>query len=179
MQQVSLFFNSLVMALAMSAPYLVLGYVAAALIKEYVSRESIATHLGDRGLRPVLHAVGIGALLPVCSCGVIPLGVGVHRAGAARGTALSFMTSSPAISPISIVMVGMMLGPLYLVTYAGVALTGSILIGLIGNRLLRDQTKPIRNFDAIVDQVEEEHHAHSEASQTHNSHHQRYINASR
>lgn len=167
MTHVSLFFNSLFMALAMSAPYLVLGYVAAALIKEYVSRESMATHLGDRGVRPVLNAVGIGALLPVCSCGVIPLGVGVHRAGASRGTALSFMTSSPAISPVSILMVGMMLGPLYLVTYASVALVGSLLIGLIGNRLLRDQTNPIRNFDSIVDQVEEEdeHHALSVKSQ--------------
>ncbi|MEM7456410.1 MAG: permease [Planctomycetota bacterium] len=160
MDQLSLFFNSLFMALAMSAPYLVLGYIAAALIKEYVSRESLARHLGDKGVRPILNAVGIGALLPICSCGVIPLGVGVHRAGAARGTALSFMTSSPAISPVSIVMVGMMLGPLYLATYATVALLGSLLIGLIGNRLLRDQTRPVRDFDSIVEQVEEEDEHH-------------------
>ncbi len=156
MDHLSLFFNSLFMALAMSAPYLVLGYVAAALIKEYVSRESLARHLGDNGVRPILNAVGIGALLPICSCGVIPLGVGVHRAGAARGTALSFMTSSPAISPVAVIMVGMMLGPLFLATYASVALVGSFLIGLIGNRLLRDETRPVTDFDAIVDQVEEE-----------------------
>lgn len=145
------------MALAMSAPYLVLGYVAAALIKEYVPRESLASHLGAQGIRPVLNAVGIGAMLPICSCGVIPLGVGVHRAGAARGTALSFMTSSPAISPVSVVMVGMMLGPKYLATYLGVAVLGSSLIGLVGNRLLRDRTQPLENFDAIVDQVEAHH----------------------
>ena len=163
MEQVSLFFNSLFMALAMSAPYLVLGYVAAALIKEFVSRESLAKHLGERGIRPVLNAVGIGAFLPICSCGVIPLGVGLHRAGAARGTALSFMASTPTISPVSILMVGMMLGPLYLATYVSVALIGSFLIGLIGNRLLRDQTRPVTNFDDIVDQVEEgnEHHHHA------------------
>lgn len=160
MDHLSLFFNSLFMALAMSAPYLVMGYVAAALIKEYVSREALARHLGDKGVRPVLNAVGIGALLPICSCGVIPLGVGVHRAGAARGTALSFMTSSPAISPVAVVMVGMMLGPMYLATYAGVALIGSFLIGLIGNRSLRDQARPIADFDAIVERVEgeDEHH---------------------
>ena len=163
MDHLSLFFNSLFMALAMSAPYLVLGYVAAALIKEYVSRESLAKHLGDQGVRPVLNAVGIGALLPICSCGVIPLGVGVHRAGAARGTALSFMTSSPAISPVSVLMVGMMLGPKYLMTYIGVALFGSFLIGLIGNRLLRDETRPVSNFDAIVDRVEEEDEHHQTA----------------
>lgn len=156
MDHLSLFFSSLFMALAMSAPYLVLGYVAAALIKEYVSRESLARHLGDKGMRPVLNAVGIGALLPICSCGVIPLGVGVHRAGAARGTALSFMTSSPAISPVAIVMVGMMLGPAYLATYACVALIGSLLIGLVGNRLLRDETRSVADFDAIVDRAEEE-----------------------
>lgn len=155
------------MALAMSAPYVVLGYVAAALIKEYVPRRSLAMHLGDKGFRPVLNAVGIGSLLPICSCGVIPLGVGVHRAGAARGTALSFMTSSPAISPVSVVMVGMMLGSLYLATYASVAMIGSFLIGLIGNQLLRDRTRPVENFDAIVDQAEEGHEHHH----SHNHHH--------
>ncbi len=160
MDQISLFFNSLFMALAMSAPYLVLGYIAAALIKEYISRESLARHLGDKGVRPILNAVGIGALLPICSCGVIPLGVGVHRAGAARGTALSFMTSSPAISPVSVVMVAMMLGPMYMATYVSIALLGSFLIGLIGNRLLRDETRPVENFDAIVDRIEEEDEHH-------------------
>ncbi|MEM7559235.1 MAG: permease, partial [Planctomycetota bacterium] len=160
MEQFSLFFNSLFMALAMSAPYLVLGYVAAALIKEYVSRESLARHLGDKGIRPILNAVGIGALLPICSCGVIPLGVGVHRAGAARETALAFMTSSPAISPVAVIMVAMMLGPMYMATYVTVALCGSFLIGWIGNRVLRDQTRPVKNFDAIVERVEEEDEHH-------------------
>lgn len=165
MDQVSLFFNSLFMALAMAAPYLVLGYVAAALIKEYVSRASLAKHLGDKGARPVLNAVGIGALLPICSCGVIPLGVGVHRAGAARGTALSFMTSSPAISPVSVLMVGMMLGLRFMATYICVALVGSFLIGLIGNRLLRDETQPVEDFDAIVEKVEHEDEHHQAATQ--------------
>jgi len=155
MEHLSLFLNSLIMAMAMSAPYLILGYVAAALIKEYISRESLAKHLGDAGIRPIMNAVGIGALLPICSCGVIPLGVGVQRAGAARGTSLAFMTSSPAISPVSIIMVGMMLGPVYLGTYACVALLGSFLIGLVGNRLLRDETRPVTDFDSIVDRVEE------------------------
>ncbi|MBM3964538.1 MAG: hypothetical protein FJ308_05645 [Planctomycetes bacterium] len=167
MEQISLFFNSLFMALAMSAPYLVLGYIAAALIKEYVPRESLARHLGADGIRPVFNAVGIGAMLPICSCGVVPLGVGVHRAGAARGTALSFMTSSPAISPVSLLMIGMMLGPLYLATYTSVAMLGSLGIGIIGNRLLRDPTRPVEDFDAIVDRVEkdDEHQHHHAAAE--------------
>ena len=61
------------------------------------------------------------------------------------------MTSSPAISPVSVVMVGMMLGPLYLATYASVALVGSFVIGLIGNRLLRDQTRPVENCSGSVE----------------------------
>ncbi len=163
MDHLSLFVNSLFTALAMSAPYLVLGYVAAALIKEYVSRESLARHLGDRGVRPVVNAVGIGALLPICSCGVIPLGVGVHRAGGGLGTALAFMTSSPAISPVAVVMVGMMLGPTYLATYVGVALAGSFLIGVVGNRLLRRETGPLAEREIPVDRLKEEHgHHHPE-----------------
>jgi len=152
------------MALAMSAPYLVLGFVAAAVIKEYVSRESLAKHLGARGVRPILNAVGIGALLPICSCGVIPLGVGVHRAGAARGTCLAFMASAPVISPVSVLMVGMMLGPKFLVTYICVALFGSFLIGLFGNGLLPDKTRPVMEFDSIVGRVEQENEHHQQHS---------------
>ena len=70
------------------------------------------------------------------------------------------MTSSPAISPVSVVMVGMMLGPMYLATYGGVALIGAFLIGLVGNRLLRDETRPVTNFNAIVNRVEEEDEYH-------------------
>ena len=54
----------------------------------------------------------------------------------------------------------MMLGSMYLATYVGVALIGSFLIGLIGNRLQRDETRPVTNFDAIVDRVEEEDEHH-------------------
>ncbi len=58
-----------------------------------------------------------------------------------------------------------MLGPMFMVTYVGVALLGSFLIGLIGNRLLRDETCPVTNFDAIVDRVEEEDEHHVPASE--------------
>ncbi|VGO15381.1 hypothetical protein PDESU_03964 [Pontiella desulfatans] len=45
-----------------------------------------------------------GALLPICSRGTIPLGIGLVRSGAAKGTTLSFMTSSPAISVVPILL---------------------------------------------------------------------------
>lgn len=86
---------ALLVALAQAAPYVVLGYLIAALVREFVSVEALTAGFGRDGLGPVARAVSVGALLPICSCGVIPLGVGLVRGGAAVGTTLAFMFAAP------------------------------------------------------------------------------------
>jgi uncharacterized membrane protein YraQ (UPF0718 family) len=136
MDALSRFASALFDSLAESAPYLVIGYLLVALIREYVPPATLTKYLGGRGLRPLFNALGIGALLPVCSCGSIPLGVGLYRSGAAVGTVLTLMTSSPAISPVSLALGYTLLGPRLLLTLVAVVLVGSFLIGLLANRWL-------------------------------------------
>lgn len=131
------FIGALLNALLKSAPYVVIGYLVAAFIREGLPRNVLARIMGNRGIRPLFNAVGIGALLPICSCGTIPLGVGLVRNGAATGTTLSFMTSSPALSPISILLGLKLLGAPLTATYCAVVVIGSLLMGAIGNRLLK------------------------------------------
>ena len=66
----------LVHALIEAAPYLVAGFVLAAILREFVATETISSWFGGRGIKPLLRAAGVGSLLPICSCGVIPLGIG-------------------------------------------------------------------------------------------------------
>ncbi len=42
--------------------------------------------------------------LPICSCGVIPLGISMYYSGAYLGPVLAFMTSTPIINPIAVVL---------------------------------------------------------------------------
>ena len=135
------FLNALLFSLAQSAPYIVIGYLVAAFIKEFVSVGELTRHFGDKGVRPLLHALGVGAILPICSCGVIPLGVGAFKCGSARGTTLAFMTSAPTIAPVAILLSVSLLGGSFTAMYVAIALTGSVLIGLFGNWLLGGQAE--------------------------------------
>ena len=129
--------SALLVSLGESAPFVILGLLLAGLIREFVPAGALKKRIGGTGLAPVLRAVGLGAVLPICSCSTIPLGLGMTRSGARTGTALAFMTSAPAISPVTVVLGFTLLGPALLASYATAVICGSCLIGLIGNNLLR------------------------------------------
>ena len=127
---------ALLSSLGESAPFVILGLLLAGVIHEFVPAKVLKKRLGGSGVAPVSRAVGLGALLPICSCSTIPLGLGMARSGAGNGTALAFMTSAPALSPITIVLGISVLGPMLLGTYSLLVLCGSLLLGVVGNRLL-------------------------------------------
>lgn len=129
--------SALLVALGESAPFVILGLLLAGLIREFVPAAALKKRLGGSGIAPVMRSVGLGAILPICSCSTIPLGLGMTRSGARSGTALAFMTSAPALSPVTIVLGLSLLGPVLLASYATAVILGSCLIGLMGNRLLR------------------------------------------
>lgn len=118
-----------------AAPYVVLGFIIAGVLHQWVPRNLLQRHLGGQGGLPLLKGVGIGALLPICSCGTIPLGIGLYRCGAAIGTILAFITSSPVLSPVVVLVSLKLLGAKMTATMLGTALIGSFLIGAMGNRL--------------------------------------------
>ncbi len=136
MDHLTVFLNALLAALTRSAPYLVIGYLIAAVVREYIPRDILVRYLGKKGIGPLLNAVVIGGLLPICSCGSIPLGIGLQKSGAARGTTLAFMTSSPAISPVTLILGLSLLGPKMVAVYALTVVVGSFTIGWVGNQLL-------------------------------------------
>ena len=124
-----------------AAPYVVLGFIIAGVLHQWVPRDLLQRHLGGRGVLTLFKGLGIGAVLPICSCGTIPLGIGLHRCGAAIGTILAFMTSSPILSPVVVLVSLKLLGGKMTLTLLGTALIGSYFIGLIGNRLFANATK--------------------------------------
>ena len=58
----------------------------------------------------MLKAVGIGVPLPLCSCGVIPAGLGLKKDGASDGACIAFLISTPQTGVDSILVSGSFLG---------------------------------------------------------------------
>jgi len=121
-----------------ASPYIVLGLFIAGLIRVWVPNDYLRKHLSGGGQKTLLKSVGIGACLPLCSCGTIPLGLGLHRSGAGKGNILAFMTSAPILSPVLLMLAYRLLGWKLAATILLSSLAGSYLIGLVGKRVLPD-----------------------------------------
>jgi len=133
---ISTLFNTLLE----SAPYIVLGFIIAGILKFWVPADVLHKHLGKKSQTALLKSVGIGSILPLCSCGTIPLGIGLYRSGAAIGNILAFMTSTPILSPVLVALALSFLGVKLTVTFVLIAIVGSYSIGLVGNRILVNKT---------------------------------------
>ncbi len=89
---------------ASMGPWLLLGLIAAGLIGLFVNRSWIEKHLSGPGLKPVLKAALFGVPMPLCSCSVIPTGLGLYKQGASKGATISFMISTPQTGVDSMVL---------------------------------------------------------------------------
>ncbi len=115
------------------APWLLLGTVIAGLM--HVLLPSGFIHRRLQGPSGVLKAVGIGVPLPLCSCGVIPAGIGLKEDGASDGACVGFLISTPQTGIDSILVSASFLGwPFALFKVFSAAVTG-VVGGLLVDRL--------------------------------------------
>lgn len=118
------------------APWMLLGTAIAGLLHAFRADRLIRRTL--RGTAGVLRAVLVGIPLPLCSCGVIPAGLGLKRDGASDGSAIGFLISTPQTGVDSILVSASFLGwpfALYKVLAAGVTgIAGGLLTEWTGER---------------------------------------------
>ncbi|PLX85569.1 MAG: hypothetical protein C0614_04300 [Desulfuromonas sp.] len=95
-----------------AAPFVLFGFFAAGLLKVLIPEKLITRHLGGKGFRSVLKASLFGIPLPLCSCGVIPVAVGLRRQGASKGATASFLVSVPETGVDSVAITWALLDPL-------------------------------------------------------------------
>lgn len=109
--------------LAELAPWLLFGALLAALLHVLLPRNMIRRQLSGYG--GAVKAVVLGVPLPLCSCGVIPAGIGLKRTGASNGSAMGFLISTPQTGVDSILVSATFLGwPFALFKVAAAAVTG-------------------------------------------------------
>ncbi|HHO49344.1 MAG TPA: hypothetical protein ENK18_00355 [Deltaproteobacteria bacterium] len=117
------------------SPWLLLGALASAALHLLVPSSWLQRRL--TGPSGVARAVALGVPLPLCSCGVIPAGIGLKRDGASTGSAIGFLVSTPQTGVDSVLVTASMLGwPFALYKLGAAAVTG-LAAGLLADQVDR------------------------------------------
>jgi len=131
------------------APYLLLGFTMAGLLSVLISPRWVERHLGDRGLGQVFKASLFGVPLPLCSCGVIPVGASLRQHGAGKGATTAFLRSTPQTGVDSIAVTYALLGP-FLAVVRPIA---ALLTGFLGGGLVfafdRNGDEPVAEEEVV------------------------------
>ena len=124
--------------LAEMAPYLLLGFFFAGLLRAFVPKGVYRKHLAPRNMKSVVKAAAIGIPLPLCSCGVIPTSVGLRREGASHGACTSFLIATPQTGVDSITATYSLMGLPFAIVRPIAALFTAMFGGWLVNRYARE-----------------------------------------
>jgi len=145
------------------SPWLLLGAAAAGLLHVWLPRDVASRQF--RGFAGVAKAVALGVPLPLCSCGVIPAGLGLKKDGASDGAAVGFLISTPQTGVDSLLVSASFLGwpftifkcaSALLMGLVGGAATEALHTDAEGNSLLRQSSAPqstVGFFEHMIDVI--------------------------
>ena len=107
------------------SPWMLVGMAVAGLLHGVLPKDFIRKQL--QGPMGVIKAVILGVPLPLCSCGVIPAGLGLKQDGASNGSSVAFLIATPQTGIDSILVSAGLLGvPFALFKVVTAAITGVI-----------------------------------------------------
>ena len=115
------------------SPYLLLGFLLAGLMHEFIPNRVYTKYLGSNSLKSVVLAALFGVPLPLCSCGVIPTAMGIRREGASKGATISFLIATPQTGVDSIIATYSLMGLPFAIIRPIVALVTAIFGGALCN----------------------------------------------
>jgi len=121
------------------SPYLLFGFLVAGILSVLISQRVVEKHLGGKGIWSLVKASLFGVPLPLCSCGVIPVSMSLHKHGASKASVISFLLSTPQTGADSIFVTLSLLGPLFAIFRPLAAFVTGIIGGVLVNVFGKEQ----------------------------------------
>jgi uncharacterized membrane protein YraQ (UPF0718 family) len=134
---------------AEASPWLLLGLLIAGLMKSWVPTKILSKHLGE-GKLAIVKAAIIGAPLPLCSCGVIPVATELRRSGASASATSSFLVATPETGVDSVSVSYALLGPIFAIYRPITAILSAIITGLLVSTIKKESIPLTINEEAKV-----------------------------
>lgn len=90
--------------------YWVVGMLIAGALVVFVSWERVKQRMGYGGFKANLLATSAGAVIPICSCGIVPVLAGMVQAGIPLAPTMAFLIAAPMLNVPAIFMTAGVLG---------------------------------------------------------------------
>ena len=130
------------------APWLLLGAAIGGMLHVLLPASFLQRQLSGRAGVP--RAVALGVPLPLCSCGVIPVGMQLKKSGADNGAVVAFLISTPQTGVDSILVSASMLGwPFAIFKVVSAAVTG-LVGGWLANAVTECVDLPQKKSEPVV-----------------------------
>jgi len=118
-------------------PFFLLAILLGALLEEFVSERTIGRFLTGRQPGTMLLASVTGALLPLCTCGMVPLAVSLRRRGGDLKHTFAFLTAGATVSIPVLLLTWKVLGAEWMLVRLLVSVLFGLLVGYAGIGVLR------------------------------------------
>lgn len=90
--------------------YWLIGMLIAGGLIVFVSWEKVKARMGQGGLKANSLAATAGAVIPICSCGIVPVLAGMVEAGIPLGPTMAFLIAAPMLNVPTVFMTAGVLG---------------------------------------------------------------------
>lgn len=81
-------------------PFMLLGSLAGGIIEVFVSQERIAAVFPKSKNYTIFLAAGMGLMLPICECAIVPIIRRLLHKGFPTGAAIAFLIGAPIVNPL-------------------------------------------------------------------------------
>ena len=117
-------------------PLFLLALILGAVLEEFVSNRTIERFLTGRHPATMLVASTTGALIPLCTCGMVPLAVSLRRRGSDLKHTFAFLTAGAAVSVPVLLLTWKVLGPGWMLVRLLTAVAYGLVVGYVAVRAL-------------------------------------------
>ena len=138
--------NEIVTLVNSMSPYLLLGFFLAGMMHAFIPNYLYHKYLSKNSFQSVLNAAMLGIPLPLCSCGVIPTGMSLHKEGASNGAVVSFLIATPQTGVDSILATYSLMG----LPFAIIRPIAALFTALLGGTFANCMNLPVAKHDAAA-----------------------------
>ena len=113
--------------------FLIFGFLLAGALAVFVPKGLLTRLVGTGRAKSVLWASVLGAPLPLCSCGALPMALGLRKQGATPGATVAFLVATPETGADSISLTYALTDPVMTVFRPIAGVITAIAAGLVTN----------------------------------------------